>query len=653
MKKSLLAGLFAIISMVAAPQPVAAQVVPDEVVVKFKPGVAFANQTFLLRRTLGLKTRRIGYLQAHIVVEVPKGTTQASLVALLKAQPPIAIAEPNGVTVATSVQPNDLYYFAAQWNLQSIGGYGIRCDQAWSISRGEGVGVAVLDTGCAFETRNGFYAAPDLDTSNIIPMTDWVNGDVSPNDDNGHGTFMCSVIGEKMNNRIGGAGIAPDAILLPGKVLDQNARGKVDWMVNGINEAVNKGASIILLGGGTQSHSQLLQSAISDAVARGSSVVIGAGNNGANLDTNPGAWALYAGAVTVGASTRDGLLAPYSNYASSVRLIAPGGTEVSPIWAQTFVLSDSSLPRYGFDRNGNTISWRIGTSVAAAHAAGVMALRQALYGNRRIEDGARPLLLSPGAVTREFLLVDAAGAVGIRDGSGGEGGGGGPAEVRDVGVEDLLVPPGGVRVGDVGTVSVVVRNFGFVDESVTVTLRDATTGQTVGSELIDLPQDETATVEFTWAGVSPVGTHTLEAEVIAEGDMDPTNNTLSRSAQVLSQPFAMRTATYSPNAGDPTNGTPQNTFLGGQLIGVEFLVTDDSAPAVGASVAYRAIGANGSTVGQGTLTTNGSGRATTLVGFYYTTGGPGAYRIESTATKAGKSISDTYTFQVTSPRGGR
>jgi serine protease len=656
MKRSLIAGLLAVISMVLAHAPATAQVVPDEVVVRFKPGSSFNDQTYLLRRTLGLKTLRIGYQQEHIVVEVPKGSTQQALIDLLKSQAPIAYAEANRVTQATAVViPNDLYFGAMQWNLQSVGGFGIRCDSAWSFSRGTGVKVAVLDTGCAYENRAPYYAAPDLDLTRLIPMTDWVNGDIFPNDDNGHGTFLCTLIAAKLNNRIGGVGVAPEATLMPGKVLDQWGRGRADWMVNGIREAVSKGALVILLGGGTALHSQLLQEAISDAVSRGARVVMGAGNNGANLDTNPGAWAVYRDAMMVGATTREGDLAPYSNYGSAVKVVAPGGVQAQPVWSQTFSLTDPELPRYGFAANGNTFNWMVGTSVAAAHAAGVMALRKAVFSNMKIESGARPLMLSPGGVTREYLLVDAPGALGLNIDSGSheEPEFEDMSDIRDVGVSDVTVPVGGVVIGSIGTVGVTVRNFGQFDEAVTVTLRDQTTGQTIGTRHVTVPMDHTTSVDFDWVAALPIGTHTLLAEVSMEGDINLANNSLSRAAQVLAKPFAVTVSSYKPNTGDPANGTAQTSFLAGELIGLEFRVTDNSAPAAGASVSFRVIGATGATVAQGTLTADGSGRATFVVQMYYVAGGLGTYRVEATASKNGSSASQTYELQVVSTRAGR
>jgi hypothetical protein len=65
------------------------------------------------------------------------------------------------------------------------------------------------------------------------------------------------------------------------------------------------------------------------------------------------------------------------------------------------------------------------------------------------------------------------------------------------------------------------------------------------------------------------------------------------------------------------------------------------------------IGASGATVGSGTTTTDIGGRATTMIGLYYSAGGPGTYRVEATATQGGQTTSGIYTFQVTSTRSGR
>lgn len=654
MKRSLIAGLVSIISVFGVQGRAAAEAVSNEVVVKFKPGVRFTDQTYLLRRTMGLKTLRVGYLQGHIVVEVPKGSTQENLIRTLGAHPSIQYAEPNYVVRATAVEPNDLYYSAMQWNLQSIGGYGIGCDNAWALSTGAGVPVAVLDTGCAYETRAPYFAAPDLNLANILPLSDWVNGDIWPHDDNGHGTFLCSLIAARMNNRMAGTGIAPDVRLLVGKVLDESGVGRADWLANGIREATDRGASIILLGGGTQRRSRLVQDAIDRAAMYGVAVVMGAGNQGVDLDLNPNAWAIYDRAVVVGASTRDGNLAPYSNYSSRIRLVAPGGTLSQPVWSHTFSLYDPVTLPFGFLPNGNSFHWMIGTSVAAAHAAGVMALGQAALGWVDLEASARPLQVSAGGQMRNLLLVDAARAVGYRPGSGGETGGGpAPGEIHDVGITSFTGPSAGVQLGNTAAFAVAVRNYGTVGDEVMVIVRNETTGVTLDTQSVFIEPNKTATLTVNWTATSPVGIHTLVAEAHVAFDYDTTNNTRTRTVEVLPQPFAMRIGTYSPIAGDQANGEPQSSFRAGQLIGVEFLVTDNSAPAAGASVSFRVIGATGNTVSQGTLTTNGAGRATTIVGLYFTAGGIGTYRVEATATSGSKSTSETYTFEVTSTRSGR
>jgi serine protease len=417
--KRLLLGLILLLTLISGAQaPSFAALVKDEVIVKFRPGFSTEKQLDLLKRQMKLATRRTGYARAFIVVGVPKGYTPATLISRLEAQPDVLYAEQNVTTAATAVNiPNDPYFLAAQWNLQSYG-YGIGVDNAWLVSTGTGVPVAVVDTGCAYMNLKPYFAAPDLNPRNIVPLTDWVNNDIRPNDDNGHGTYLCSLIASMMDNRKAIAGIAPDALLMPGKVLDAQGKGKADWLASGITEAAYRGASIILIGCGTTEFSQVVQDAITEA-SQTAQVVIGSGNEGVDLDQRPGVHALYEDCLIVGASTRDGKLAPYSNYGSAVSLIAPGGGMYDPIWAQTFTAFDMKLPRFGFSADGNGVDWRKGTSVAAAHAAGVLALVKAAGRPEDLTTTARPLSLNVGGQLRRFLLIDAARAVGFSASSGG------------------------------------------------------------------------------------------------------------------------------------------------------------------------------------------------------------------------------------------
>jgi serine protease len=656
--KRLLIGLIlSLIAICGAQTPASADLVPDEVIVTFKPGVDYSSQSKLIRTTMHLTSKRTGYQRAFWVVHVPKTSTPANLIQQLQANAQILYAEQNVTTKTTSaVDPNDLY-FGMQWNLQSVG-FGIGCDNAWQVSTGAGVPVAVLDTGCAYETAAPYYAAPDLNLGHIIPLSDWANGDIHPDDDNGHGTFLCTLIAGTLNNVLSGVGVAPDAVLMPTKVMDASGKGKADWMASGILEAATKGASIILMGGGTKELSRPIQDAINVARQYGAKVIMGAGNEGVDLDLHPEAHAIYANTLVVGATTRGGQLAAYSNYGSAVKLLAPGGDYADPIWAQTLSVSDPGVPRFGFPKGGQSINNMIGTSMAAAHVAGVMALVMTTGRSLDLASTGRTLSLVLGGQTRNFTLIDAARAVGFRAGSsggsgGGGGGGGGPAAVHDVGVTQFAGPTSGTAIGGHGTVQVQVTNLGSVHEDVTVSVHDDTGNVSLDSQTASLDSGQSVTLNFDWTATAPLGTHTLTAEAHLSSDIDLTNNVKTTTVQVLAQPLTLAIASYDPIATDQAHGTPKASFQGGSLIGLEFNVTDSGVVAGGATVSYTVVGASGATVTTGTATTDGGGRTTAVLSFYYIAGGPGTYRVDATATRNGKTATGTYTFQVTSVRSGR
>jgi serine protease len=656
--KRLLIGLIlSLIAICGVQTPASADLVADEVIVAFKPDTDYNAQAGLIRTQMRLTSKRTGFQRAFWVVQVPKTTTPAKLIQQLQANPLVRYAEQNVTTKTTAaLEPNDLF-FGMQWHLQSIG-FGIGCDNAWQVSTGAGVPVAVLDTGCAYENSSPYFASPDLNLGNIVPLTDWVTGDIHPDDDNGHGTFLCTLIAGRMNNVLGGVGVAPNAVLMPSKVMDASGKGKADWMASGILEAAYKGASIILMGGGTKELNRSIQEAINFAKSYGARVIMGAGNEGVDLDLHPEAHAVYANTVVVGATTRAGQLASYSNYGSAVKLVAPGGDYADPVWAQTLSVSDPGIPRYGFPKGGQSINNKIGTSMAAAHVAGVMALVMTTGHSSDLTSTGRTLSLDLGGRTRNFVLVDAARAVGFRAGSGGGGddggdGGGGPTTVHDVGVTQFAAPTSGTTIGGHGTVQVEVTNFGSVHEDVTVSVRDDTGNTTLASQTASLDSGQSVTLDFDWTANAPLGSHNLVAEATLSSDIDQSNNVKTTTAQVLAQPLTLKIASYDPNTGDQTHGTPKSSFPGGSLIGLEFNVTDTGAIAPGATVSYAVVGASGATVATGTVTTDGGGRATALLSFYYIAGGPGTYRVNATATRSGKTATETYTFQVTSTRSGR
>lgn len=146
----------------------------------------------------------------------------------------------------------------------------IKAPELWSSGfKGKGITIAVLDTGCDTEH-------PDLKDQIIggKNFTDDDNGDAeNVKDYNGHGTHVSGTIAATDQNG-GILGVAPEAKLLIVKVLGgKNGGGKYEWIINGINYAVEQKVDIISMSLGGPSNEPELQKAIQHAVSAGVLVV--------------------------------------------------------------------------------------------------------------------------------------------------------------------------------------------------------------------------------------------------------------------------------------------------------------------------------------------------------------------------------------------
>ena len=205
--------------------------------------------------------------------------------------------------------PNDPLY-SQQWNLEIIG-----AEHGWKEGSGEGITVAVLDTGVA--------PVPDLNPKYLKKGVSFVSGEATSVDFNGHGTHVAGTIAQYTNNKYGAAGIAPKATILPIKVLSKQGFGQSEWIASGIDEAVDQGADIINLSlGGTSS--RLISVAIDKALKRNVIVIAAAGNTGKKGVSSP---ANRKGVIAVSATDRNDDLAPYSSWGKEIFISAPGGNK--------------------------------------------------------------------------------------------------------------------------------------------------------------------------------------------------------------------------------------------------------------------------------------------------------------------------------------
>ncbi|MBX7264818.1 type VII secretion-associated serine protease mycosin [Micromonospora sp. Llam7] len=165
-----------------------------------------------------------------------------------------------------------------QWQLDKLG-----AQLAWRTSTGRGVVVAVIDSGV-----DGSH--PDL-AGQVLPGLDLVaSGGALDPDPVGHGTTVAGLIAGRNDDRRGVVGLAPDARILPVRVLDEENRYDDALIVaKGVRWAVDNGAKVINLSLGGSGDSAALAAAIDYAFAKDVVVVACTGN----LATSPDAKVWY------------------------------------------------------------------------------------------------------------------------------------------------------------------------------------------------------------------------------------------------------------------------------------------------------------------------------------------------------------------------
>lgn len=321
-----------------------------EVMIQFTPDSSNSDRNMYIQQIGGTTREEIDVLNTYVVQLRPNITIDS-----LPASDIVVLAEINETAVATQAQaaaPNDPRY-AEQWAFPVVG-----LPQAWSsVPSGRDVTIAVVDSGiCATH--------PDLQ-GKLVAGYDFVDDDMDPDDLYGHGCGVAGVIAAVSNNNQGIAGVAPNARIMPLRVLDGTGIGNYANIANAIIYAVDNGADIINLSLAGPTRSAIMEAAVAYAVGRGAVVIAAAGNFGSDATFYPAA---YPAVIAVGSIDPDLNRSSFSNFGADVDVQAPGRD----------ILTTSLNGGYEF---------MSGTSFAAPIVAGLTALTQAVDVPLNTEDG--------------------------------------------------------------------------------------------------------------------------------------------------------------------------------------------------------------------------------------------------------------------------
>lgn len=438
--------------LAAMAQAQAAELVQGRVIVRLKSDAALEKSTVVQAQMAGSVSasralmQRLGRRHGLVIddgraignrmhVAVAAGLRSSELAALLAQDADVAyavpdkwrkpLAAPDDPLYAASV--SNTYVAVGQWYLRAPVGIttpaAIDAEGAWPTATGVGVSVAVLDSGVRFDhpdfgvgsdtkLRSGYNMISSFAVSQVhgrsadaSDLGDWVtdadivairalNGEadcaVQPRS-SWHGTQVAGILGAKTNNGLGMAGVAPDAQVLPVRVLgkcggwDSDIIAGMRWAagitVDGISGASPAAQVINLSLGAPDSCSQAYKDVIQDLTARRVVIVASAGNDRGLAVSTP---ANCPGVIAVSGLRHVGTKVTYSSLGPEVTVAAPGGNCLNgesgpclyPILSTTN--SGATLPKLhsegGSEYTDSVNHPGVGTSFAAPQVSGTVAM---------------------------------------------------------------------------------------------------------------------------------------------------------------------------------------------------------------------------------------------------------------------------------------
>ncbi|WNC17054.1 S8 family peptidase [Brevibacillus brevis] len=218
------------------------------------------------------------------------------------------------------------------WGVRYVG-----AERLWKRGRGEGVNIAVIDTGISRDHYD---------------LRDRIKGGVNlvSGRQNGHGTHVAGIIVAELNQK-GIVGVSPEAHLYDVRAFGEDGKSSLATILRAIRWSVENRMDIVNMSFGMPQYSEALARAVERARNQGIIMVASAGNNGGEVEYP----ARYKGVIGVSAIDQKGKLADFSSRGKGANTKAPG-VDILSTWP------------------GNQFRTLNGTSMAAPHVTGLKAL---------------------------------------------------------------------------------------------------------------------------------------------------------------------------------------------------------------------------------------------------------------------------------------
>lgn len=359
----------------------AAATIPGRIIVTYNTNATAAQREGAINNAASETIQNLATdtqtITPNSVVVTTRPGEEDKVIAAYQQQPGVVEVIPDQILTLYAT-PNDPL-FSQQKGIDTI-----KVPNAWNSGQGQGVKIAIIDSGIA--------SHPDL-SERIGLEKDMMDRPLPPT--NPHGTLVAGIAAATYNNNTGIAGTAGKATILNGKA-DVTTGISLAGALTGIKWAADNGAKVINLSFGNPGPClQVWQDTIDYAWNKGAIIIVSSGNDGV---TDLGRPASCNHVITVGATNTAGTAkTSFSNYGPQVPLAAPGENELT-------TQMDGS---YG---------GAAGTSIAAPFVAGIAALLFEKYPNatpdfiqQKLFSTAKPLAgFTKGVVDAQAALLDTA-----------------------------------------------------------------------------------------------------------------------------------------------------------------------------------------------------------------------------------------------------